>query len=102
MEVCTRSICLSRSDTCTSWPRCWSHWQTWAHITSYPPIEQGGYSRLITSTRKESFMRHRTFHPVGAISFVIHCQAETVRNPTDVNRCSAAVLTCSVSRKTLV
>src|SRR5438477_5858486 len=88
--------------TCTLWPRWRSHSQTWAHITLYPLIDQGGYSRLITSTRREGFLRRCTFHAGGAISFVIHCQAETPRNPTEVNRCSAAALSCCVSRKTLV
>src|SRR5713226_661819 len=37
-----------------------------------------------------------TFHSVEEISFVIHCQAETARNPTEVNRCSAAALSCCV------
>ncbi len=41
-------------------------------------------------------------HVSGAISFVIHCQVETRRNPREVNRCNAGVSACSVSRKTLV
>src|SRR5215472_8174852 len=61
--------------TGTSWPRWKSRWQIWAHRTAYPPIEQGGYARLIVSTRSERCMRHHPFHAVGAISFVIRCQA---------------------------
>src|SRR6266446_3724608 len=44
----------SAVSTSTSCPRCLSQLQTWAHITSYPPNDGGGYSR-VTVRRRSCF-----------------------------------------------
>ncbi len=67
----------------------------------YPLLDLWARGRLEKPAAPRRFA-NGACHAEGETSKIFHCHADTVRKPTDVNRCMACVLLWSVSRKAVL